>query len=45
MEQTARNTLIGEVVQQHPGRVVMRTRLGSTRIVDVLVGELLPRIC
>ncbi len=37
--------IIGEVVKEHPGRVVMKTRLGSSRIVDVLVGELLPRIC
>jgi hydrogenase expression/formation protein HypE len=34
------------VVQAGPvGRVLMRTRLGSTRIVDQLAGELLPRIC
>ncbi len=37
--------IIGEVVSEHPGRVVMKTRLGASRIVDVLVGELLPRIC
>ena len=37
--------IIGEVVDEHPGRVVMKTRLGASRIVDVLVGELLPRIC
>ncbi len=37
--------IIGEVVQEHPGRVVLKTRLGASRIVDVLVGELLPRIC
>ncbi|MFH0913952.1 MAG: hydrogenase expression/formation protein HypE [Chloroflexota bacterium] len=38
-------TIIGEVVSQHPGRVVLTTRLGASRIVDMLVGELLPRIC
>ena len=38
-------SIIGEVVNEHPGRVVMKTRLGASRIVDVLVGELLPRIC
>ncbi len=38
-------SIIGEVVDEHPGRVVMKTRLGASRIVDVLVGELLPRIC
>jgi len=37
--------VIGEVRQEHPGRVVMKTRLGASRIVDMLVGDLLPRIC
>jgi len=37
--------IIGEVRAENPGRVVMRTRLGSSRIVDMLVGDLLPRIC
>jgi hydrogenase expression/formation protein HypE len=37
--------VIGEVVTAHPGRVVMKTVLGASRIVDVPVGELLPRIC
>jgi hydrogenase expression/formation protein HypE len=36
---------IGHVVPAHPGRLVMRTLLGSERIVDPLVGEQLPRIC
>ncbi len=38
-------SIIGEVRKEHPGRVIMRTRLGASRIVDMLVGELLPRIC
>jgi hydrogenase expression/formation protein HypE len=38
-------TIIGEVVKEHPGRVVMRTSLGASRIIDMPVGELLPRIC
>ena len=38
-------TTIGEVVAEHPGRVVMRTLLGARRIVDMLSGEQLPRIC
>ncbi len=38
-------TIIGEVVNEHPGKVVMKTPLGSSRIVDMPVGELLPRIC
>ncbi|MCJ7763860.1 MAG: hydrogenase expression/formation protein HypE [Dehalococcoidales bacterium] len=37
--------IIGEVQEEHPGRVVMKTRLGTSRIVDMLVGEPLPRIC
>jgi hydrogenase expression/formation protein HypE len=39
------SVIIGEVVAEHPGRVVMRTSLGASRIIDMLVGELLPRIC
>ena len=38
-------TIIGEVQQAPQGRVLMRTAIGSTRIVDVLTGEMLPRIC
>jgi hydrogenase expression/formation protein HypE len=37
--------IIGEVTSEHPGRVLMRTAIGSTRVVDVLAGEMLPRIC
>lgn len=37
--------VIGEVRAENPGRVVMKTRLGAHRIVDMLVGDLLPRIC
>lgn len=37
--------IIGEVRAENPGRVVLRTRLGTTRIVEMLSGELLPRIC
>jgi len=36
---------IGEVLAAPPGRVLMRTRLGGTRLVDMPAGELLPRIC
>jgi hydrogenase expression/formation protein HypE len=36
---------IGEVSAQPVGRVLMRTLIGGTRIVDVLSGEMLPRIC
>ncbi len=37
--------LIGHVVPTPPGVVTMETRIGSTRIVDMLSGEQLPRIC
>jgi hydrogenase expression/formation protein HypE len=37
--------IIGEVVSEPRGRVLLRTALGSTRIVDMLAGEMLPRIC
>jgi hydrogenase expression/formation protein HypE len=37
--------IIGTVKQGHPGTVTMRTCLGTTRIVDMLTGEQLPRIC
>jgi hydrogenase expression/formation protein HypE len=37
--------LIGRVTQEHRGMVVMRTPLGTTRIVDMLAGDQLPRIC
>lgn len=37
--------IIGQVHEGHTGRVVMKTRLGTSRIVDMLVGEPLPRIC
>lgn len=37
--------IIGEVGAEHPGRVVMKTLLGTSRIMDMLAGDLLPRIC
>ncbi len=37
--------IIGEVTNQHQAKVVMKTKLGPSRIVDMLSGELLPRIC
>ncbi|HTR79056.1 MAG TPA: hydrogenase expression/formation protein HypE [Gemmatimonadaceae bacterium] len=36
---------IGRVVEHHPGMVTLRTTLGGTRIVDLLPGDQLPRIC
>lgn len=37
--------LIGECVADHPGTVVVETGLGGTRVVDLPLGEQLPRIC
>ncbi len=37
--------IIGEVVADHPKKVVMKTGIGGSRIVDMLAGEQLPRIC
>ena len=37
--------VIGEVTNDHPGFVLMKTRVGGTRVVDMLSGEQLPRIC
>ena len=38
-------TIIGKVVEQHAGRVVAKTSIGGSRVVDLPAGELLPRIC
>lgn len=37
--------VIGEVVGEHTGMVLMQTEIGGTRILDTLFGEQLPRIC
>lgn len=37
--------IVGHVINDRNPRVVMRTGIGATRIVDMLVGEQLPRIC
>ncbi len=39
------SVVIGDVVAEKPGLVTMQTRIGGWRIVDMLVGEQLPRIC
>ncbi|MCB0196931.1 MAG: hydrogenase expression/formation protein HypE [Anaerolineae bacterium] len=40
-----RATIIGQVSEQHPGIVVSKTGIGGTRVVDMQIGEQLPRIC
>jgi hydrogenase expression/formation protein HypE len=37
--------IIGSAMEGNPGLVTMRSRIGATRIVDMLSGEQLPRIC
>ncbi|KAA3615667.1 MAG: hydrogenase expression/formation protein HypE [Calditrichaeota bacterium] len=39
------SAIIGDVIKDKPGMVTMQTRIGAWRIVDMLVGEQLPRIC
>jgi hydrogenase expression/formation protein HypE len=41
----SRAAIIGEVVTAHPGRVYLRSRIGGNRVLDMLSGEQLPRIC
>ena len=36
---------IGEVTNSHKGKVIMKTRIGTTKVVDMPTGEQLPRIC
>lgn len=38
-------TIIGQVTDQHAGMVVAKTGIGGTRVVDMMLGEQLPRIC
>ncbi len=38
-------TILGEVTSQNPGRVILKTTIGSTRVLDMMSGEMLPRIC
>ena len=40
-----RPRLIGDIREEPQGIVVLRTSFGGTRIVDMLVGDPLPRIC
>jgi len=39
------SVIIGEIVEDNPGIVVQNTGLGANRIVDMPIGEQLPRIC
>jgi hydrogenase expression/formation protein HypE len=37
--------IIGQVTDEQPGHVFLRSRIGGLRVVDMLSGEQLPRIC
>ncbi|PWT90800.1 MAG: hydrogenase expression/formation protein HypE, partial [Acidobacteria bacterium] len=39
------SAIIGEVVADHRGTVILNTRIGGSRVVDMISGEQLPRIC
>ncbi len=41
----SRAALIGQVREEHAGVVLMRTKIGGERVVDMMSGEQLPRIC
>ncbi|MEM8893880.1 MAG: hydrogenase expression/formation protein HypE [Bacteroidota bacterium] len=41
----ARAAIIGEVVEDHSGQVVLQSAIGGRRVVNMLPGEQLPRIC
>ena len=44
-EQGRDASIIGEVRADPPGMVLLRTRFGGTRVLDMLIGDPLPRIC
>ncbi|MCP4668180.1 MAG: hydrogenase expression/formation protein HypE [Deltaproteobacteria bacterium] len=44
-KQGRKSKIIGEVTQKEEGRVLLRTHIGGTRILSMLRGEQLPRIC
>lgn len=38
-------SIIGEITKEHPGKAVMQSVIGGRRMIDMLSGEMLPRIC
>lgn len=44
-EASAKAAIIGEVTEEHPGKVTIRSSSGGRRVVNFLPGEQLPRIC
>ncbi len=42
---TSNAAIIGEVTNDNPGKVILKSNIGGTRVVNYLTGEQLPRIC
>ncbi|MBI3694650.1 MAG: hydrogenase expression/formation protein HypE, partial [Acidobacteria bacterium] len=42
---SSRAVSVGDVTQEHPGVVLVESRIGGRRVLDMLSGEQLPRIC
>ena len=38
-------SIIGTVVEEHPGQVLLKSKIGGKRVVNMSIGEQLPRIC
>jgi hydrogenase expression/formation protein HypE len=38
-------SIIGSITSDHPGKVILNSRIGGKRVVNLLPGEQLPRIC
>jgi len=38
-------SIIGEITKEHKGKVVLETIVGGMRIIDMIIGDQLPRIC
>ncbi len=45
MEEGANAAIIGEVVDDHNGKVIIESAIGGKRVVNMQIGEQLPRIC
>jgi len=41
----AESAIVGEFTEQRPGRVILKTGIGGGRILDMMIGDQLPRIC
>lgn len=44
-DKTKSASIIGEIVEDHTGKVILKSKIGGRRVVNMLPGEQLPRIC